>query len=299
MRSIRRNTQNLRDTRIAYTFLISFALVCLILIIITSRLDGDLRKSELEGYYESLALCADALEEWSAADGAQERYAASVRFESAASSLPSEVELEPILSLADYMRMGESAAARVRAFADTFALLSAVEYTDADEARRIISETLGGVSQKVFAPITAKPDIAVTLPPPEVLTYTKRVAENTIKKIFGGSAVGLEPHQSEDGSWVSQTDNMRMTFSGTDGSLEAFVFIRVGDKPNAAVSEQEVISAALEFYKSTRRTSGGASVAAHSKECGFIVCEIVDSGEYWRATVDDYGRVWSLMKVKR
>lgn len=299
MRSFRRDMENLRDTRIAYTFLISLTLICTVLVILTSRLDGDLRKSELEGYYESLSLCADSLEAWNGADGAEERYAASVRFENAAASLPSEVELEAILSLADYMRMGESAAARVRAFADTFALLSSIEYTDAQEARRIIAETIGGVSDKVFAPIAAKPSDVVTLPPPEVLSYTERVAENLVEKVFGGSSVGLEPLLNEDGLWVSGTDNMRMTFSGDDGSLEAFVFIRVGDKPNSSVNEEEAVSTALEFYKSTRRGSNGAKVVANSQACGFTVCEIADGEEYWRATVDNYGRVWSLMKVKR
>ncbi len=299
MRPFRRNFENLRDTRIAYTFLISLALICTILVILTSRLDGNLRKSELEGCYESLALCADALESWNAAVGAGERYAASLRFENAAASLPSGVELEPILSLADYMRMGQSAKSRVRAFADTFALLSSIEYTDIGEARRIISETLDGVSNKVFAGVTAKPNDTVTIPPPEVLYYTKRVAESSIKKLFGGSAVGLELLQSEDGSWVSQTENMRMTFSGNDGSLEAFVFIRVGNALGSAVSEEEAISSALEFYKSTRRTSGGAKVVDSSWACGFTVCDIADGEEYWRATVDSSGRVWSLMKVKR
>ena len=299
MRSFRRNFENLRDMRITYTFIISFALICAMLAVLASRLDDNLKRSELENYYESLSLCADALEAWSTADGAGERYAASLRFENAAAALPSEVKLEPILSLADYMRMGESAESRVRAFADTFALLSSIEYTDADEARRIISETLGSVSDKIFAGAAAVPNEAVTIPPPEVLSYTKRVAEGTVKKIFGGNSVGLEPLLSEDGSWVSQTENMRMTFSGADGSLEAFVFIRVGNASGSAVSEEEAISSALEFYKSTRRGSGGAKVVESTQACGFAVCDIVDGEEYWRATVDGFGRVWSLMKVKR
>lgn len=299
MRSFRRNFENLRDTRIAYTFIISFALICAILVILASRLDGNLKISELEGYYESLSLCADSLEAWSAASDAGERYVASLRFENAAATLPSDVKLEPILSLADYMRMGQSAESRVRAFSDTFALLSSIEYTDADEARRIIAETLDGVSDKVLSGVAAVPSEAVTVPPPEVLSYTKRVAEGTIKKIFGGNAVGLEPLPAEDGSWISQTENMRMTFSGADGSLEAFVFIRVGNKSGTAVSEEEAISTALEFYKSTRRGSGKAKVIANSVACGFTVCDIVDGEEYWRATVDGSGRVWSLLKVKR
>lgn len=299
MRSFRKDSENLRDTRIAYTFLLSLALVCAILGIVATQLGGDLQKSELQDCYKALTLCADALEAWSEADGAEARYAASVRFENAAASLPSEVELEPILSLADYMRMGQSAEGRVRAFADTFALLSSIDYTSEAEARRIIAETLGGVSDKVLGDALAKPAVVAEIPPPEVLAYTKRVAEGTVKTLFGGNALGLELSQSEKGSWVTETENLRMSFSGADGSLEGFVYIRVGNAPSDILSEAERLSAALEFYKSTRRTAGGASVKNASEACGFTLCEISDGEENWHITVDAHGRIWSLTKVKR
>ncbi len=299
MRSFRKDSENLRDTRIAYTFLLSLALVCAILGIVATQLGGDLQRSEMQSTYEVLTLCADALEAWSVADGAGERYAASVRFENAAASLPSEVELEPILSLADYMRMGESAKERVRAFADTFALLSSIDYTSESEARRIIAETLGGVSDKVLGDTAANSAAAVEVPPPEVLAYTKRVAEGTVKTLFGGNAVGLELIEGEGGSWITETENLRMSFSGADGSLEGFVYIRVGDAPGNNISEADRLSVALEFYKSTRRGVGGASVGNGGEVCGFTLCEITDGEERWHITVDAHGRVWSLTKVKR
>ncbi len=299
MRSFRKDSENLRDTRIAYTFLLSLALVCAILGIVATQLGGDLQKSEMQSTYEALTLCADALEAWSSADSAGERYAASLRFENAAVGLPSEVELEPILSLADYMRMGRSAEGRVRAFADTFALLSSIDYTSGAEARRIIAETLGGVSDEIFGEVNTKPAVQTQLQPPEVLAYTKKVAQRTVKTLFGGNAVGLELIESEGGSWITETENLRMSFSGADGSLEGFVYIRVGDAPSNNISEADRLSAALEFYKSTRRGAGGASVDNGGEVCGFTLCEITDGEERWHITVDAHGRVWSLTKVKR
>lgn len=299
MRSFRKDSENLRDTRIAYTFLVSLGFVCLVLGVVATRLGGDLQKSELQSCYESLTLCADALEAWNEADGAEARYEASLRFESAAARLPSEVELEPIMSLSDYMRMGNSAEGRVRAFADTFALLSSIDYTSEAEARRIIAETLGGVCDKVLGDAIENFAAAAEIPPQEVLAYTKRVAEGTVKTLFGGNAVGLELLQGEGGSWVAETENLRMSFSGADGSLEHFVYIRIGDAPSNIINEDERLSTALEFYKSTRRNAGGASVTNVDEVGGFTSCEVSDGEEFWHITVDKYGRVWTLTKVKR
>ncbi len=299
MRSFRKNSENLRDTRIAYTFLLSLTLLCVILGTVATRLGDDLKKRELRDYYEALTLCADALDAWCTAEGAQARYEASVRFEAAAVGLPSEARLGEILSLADYMRMGASSEGRVRAFADTFALLSSIDYTSEAEARRIISETLGGVSEKVLGVSASNAEAAAQIPPPEVLAYTKRVAEGTLKTLFGGNAVGLELSSGEGGAWITETQNMRMSFSGADGSLDGFVYIRVGNAPSEILNEAERLSAALEFYRLTRRAFGGASVDCAGEVCGFTLCEITHGEELWHITVDAHGRVWSLTKVKR
>lgn len=299
MRKFRRNTENLRDTRIAYTFLLSLAFVCAILGIAATRLGTALQKSRLENCYESLSLCADALEAWHASESAQARYEASVRFESAAAGLPSEVELETVMSLGDYMRMGESAAERVRVYADTFALLSSIDYTSEAEARRIIADTLDGVSS-AFEEIPSKPASVVTEQPPEVLAYSKKVAEKSMKALFGNNAVGFELALSEDsGAWTTETENLRLSFSPSDGSLEGFVYIRVGDRPSALATPEQKLSAALELYKSTRHGANGAKINEGASMCGFTLFEIVDGEEYWHSTVDSHGRVWSLTKVKR
>lgn len=298
MRSFRRDSENLRDTRIAYTFLLSLALLCAILGIVATQLGGDLKQSRLQSYYESLTLCADALDAWSASESSEGRYEASVRFESAAALLPSEVELEPIMSLGDYMRMGQGAAARVRAFAQTFALLSSIDYTSEDEASRIIAQTLGGVSEAFDGMPTNAPEAQIQ--PPEVIAYSKKVAQRAIKTILGANAVSLEIELSDDGSLlVGETENLRMSFSSSDGSLEGFVYIRVGDNPSSSVSEEERLSAALAFYNSTRHGANSSDAKAVAETCGFTLCEIVDGDAVWHAAVDTHGRVWSLTKVKR
>ena len=299
MRSFRSNRVNLRDTRIAYTFLLLFTLICAILGMTVTELGSELRGSRLEGCYEALSLCADALEAWRTSDSAEDRYAASLRLETAAARLPSEVELEPIMSLADHMRMGESAAERVRTFADTFALLASIDYADEAEARRIIAETLDGVDSAMVSVPTETASVTATLQP-EVLEYSKKTVQKSIKKLFGANASALDVVLSDDGgSWTAETENLRMSFSSTDGSLDGFVYIRIGSKPSVSASEGEQLAAALDFYRSTHRGAPAAEVNAVGSTCGFAVCEIADGGERWQVTIDSHGRVWSLVKVKR
>lgn len=300
MRSFRKDGANLRDTRISYLFILSLTLICAIMGIMIGRQGALIHAKELEACYESLTLCADALDEWSAAVSDEARYAAAIRFGSAVASLPSEVSAQPLLALADNMRSGQSAKTRVRALSDTFALLASIEYTDDEEARRIIAETIDGVNRElVLEPPrmnarSAEPTAAIL---PEVVRYSRDVAKRAVGTLFGRNASTLELVLSDDGgAWITETDNLRMTFSAEDGSLDGFVYIRLGDQPSEQFTEEERLSAARDFFIDMRRTTASAQVSASGELCGFLLAEINDGGEIWYSAVDSYGRIWSLIK---
>ena len=295
MRPFRSNRENLRDTRIAYTFLISLALVCVLLAALVSVLSGGLHRRELEGYYESLTLCSDALTEWNSAEDAEGRYSASLRFKEAVSGLPGEVSLEPLMSLVNRMRMGDAAQKYVTAYAETFALLSSIEYESTDDARRIISLTLERVREAVGEGGTSE---SVAIPDEEVLSYTKSIAERAKRDMLDGALRTLDLELSENrGTWLAESENLRIEYSLTDGRLEGFVYIRVGEHPTSSCTEEQRCDAALSFYNSVRGKSGGASVSAVREMCGFTLCEIEDKSERWNVCVDSHGRVWSLLRV--
>lgn len=295
MRPFRSNRENFRDTRIAYTFLISLALVCALLIILVSVLSGGLHRRELEGYYKSLTLCADALSEWSISEDAEGRYSASLRFEEAAAGLPAEVSLEPLMTLANYMRMGSAAQERVTAYAETFALLSSIEYDSTDDARRIISLTLESVNEAMGE---AEPSESTELPDEKVLSYTKEAATRAKRELLDGALRPLELELSEErGTWLAENENLRIEYSLSDGRLVGFVYIRTGDPPDIFMSEAERCDAALSFFKAVRGASGGADVSRVRELCGFTLCEIKDKSERWNICVDSHGRVWSLLRA--
>ncbi len=300
MRSFRKNSENLRDTRISYMFVLSLTLICAVMGIVIGRQGALIHAKELEACYESLALCSDALDEWSAALSDEARYAAAVRFGGAVASLPSEVNAKPLLALADNMRSGQNAKTRVRAFSDTFALLASIEYTDDEDARRIIAETIDEVNRGlVLEPPrmntrSAEPTASIL---PEVVRYSRDVAKRAVGTLFGRNASTLELALSEDGeTWVTETDNLRMIFSAEDGSLDGFVYIRLGDQPAERVAEEERLSTVRDFFRDMRRTGASVEVRASGEACGFLLAEINDGGEIWYSAVDSYGRIWSLIK---
>lgn len=295
MRHFRSDRENLKDTRIVYTLLLSVTVIALLLGVVAAVLSSVLHNREVSRYYESLTLCADALGEWDGASGVGERYSASLRFERAAATLPDGVPLGALMSLADYMRMGDAANERVHAFADGFALLSAREYASADEAKRIICETLGQISSQFE---DAAADAEVKLPPQDILNFTHNTAKQSMKDLLGGAARSLELSLSEENAmWRAEADNIRLDFSCVSGALESFVYIRVGDTPDTQCSEQERAAKAMEFYRLARGGSQRANVTGVNTVGGFSLCEISDGDEWWRVCVDTYGRVWSLSRA--
>lgn len=303
MRPFRRDSVNLRDMRISYIFILSFAFICAVMGIIITSQENRIHTNELENCHESLTLCADALEEWGTAGDDEARYSASVRFKNALMSLPAEVETEPMLMLANDMREGESAAVYVQALADTFALLASIDYVDDTEARELIAITLEGVNAELGLEPTEPASHSLptdTSVAPEVRQYTRNVVKQSIRSLFGKNASTLETVLSDEGDlWLVENDNLRMSFSASDGALEEFVYIRIGDHPTQKVSKEEQLSRVGDFYSDMRRTTASVSVEPAGTVCGFMVVDITDGEEIWQSSVDSYGRVWSLIKVKR
>ncbi len=303
MRSFRSNRTNFRDLRIVYIFLIAFLLVGVLAVITVTRQEKVIQAKELEASYESLTLCADALGEWIESDDSTSKYSAAMRFENAAVRLPYEVEATPLLTLAEKMRVGECDSHTVSALEDTFRLLSAINFADSEEAREIISLTLNGVSDELglLQTETAAQSIPDTEPvPPEVVEYTRGVVKRSIRSLFGKNAHTLEVVLSEAGDmWLAENDNLRMSFSASDGSIEEFVYIRLGDYAAEKLTQDERIERAKSFFSEMRRISPDVSAESVGQMSEFLLIKLEDGEEAWQASVDEYGRIWTLIKVKR
>ena len=302
MRSFRRDRDNLRDTRIPYIFLMSFALVCAIMGMIITHQENLIHSRELETYYESLTLCGDALDEWRTAPDDEARNSAVMRFSGAIESLPSEVEAAPLLVFADNMREGTESDARVRALSDTFMLLSSIDYTNETEARELIGVTLNGVANELGLNSSEAASTAesVTDILPEVREYSRRIVNKSIRNLFGKNAGTLETVLSESGNnWIVENSNLRMSFSASDGGIEEFVYIRIGSHPGEKLGEEERLSCVRRFFSEMRRTSANVQVTPIGEMCGFLLAGIEEKEQKWQSAVDEYGRIWSLIKVKR
>ncbi len=298
MRKLRSDNENLRDTRIAYTFLISLTVLCLVLGLVATHLGTRLHKNELDDCRGTLTLCSDALREWDLAQSAEARYAAALRFENAVSALPSQVDVTPLLSLSKQMRQGETV--NIHAFSDTFSLLAALDYTDSSEAVTIIAKAIENVSLAVPENLPEEESESVSAPLPEVIAYSGKLAKKGIAAMFGTNAGTLTPVLSEAGDvFTAESENLRMTFSASDGCLDSFVYIRLGDTPKMALSDTERLSEALAFFNLSRHRSSAANISTVGSTCGFLLADITSGEDIYRAAVDVYGRVWSITKVKR
>ncbi len=305
MRGFRKDSENIRDTRIAYTLLLSLTVVCITLGIVSTKLSTRLRENELAGCYRSLKLCADALVSWEDAESGEGRYAAVMRFENAVATLPDEVELAPLAKLTQYMKDGADVLNVVRAYSETFSLLGSIEYSDGGEANSMIAKAVWAVGDAVG--INNGEDSANSQTkenPPEVLKFSKKSAKESIGAIFGNGAIAFEPVLSEDNStWYVETDNLRMTFSARDGRLEGFIYLRVGDGAvvgdGEPLSDDERLASVMKFFDSAVRYKGAAEASGVGELCGFLIADVSCGDDLYRAAVDNSGRVWSLMKVKR
>ncbi len=303
MRSFRRDRVNLRDQRISYIFILALAFICAVMGMIITNQENSIHTSELENCHESLTLCADALDEWIASEDDEARYGAALRFKNALMNLPAEVETEPLLTLANEMSEDVDKASYARALADTFALLASIDYKDDTEARELIGATLDSVNSELGLvtnePASQSAQVETSIPP-EVRAYTHTVVKQSIRSFFGKNASTLESVLSDGGDlWLVENDNLRMSFCAYDGSLEEFVYIRLGDHPSEKVSREEQLSRVCDFFSDMRRTTARVSAEPVGEMCGFLLAEVADGEETWQVSVDSYGRIWSLIKVKR
>ncbi len=301
MRSFRGDRENIRDTRLAYTFLISLAAVCTVLGIVTTKQGSKLHAYELKDCYRSMILCSDALSEWQGADSEESRYAAWFRFDEAVGMLPYGVDAMPLKTLSSSMKNGDEVSAAVRAYSETFLLLSSLDYENGDEAVKVMAETLSSVNRAIDPNYgTGEEPPQETEPASEVINFSRSTVKRSIKNIFGGRAGAMDPILSEDRQeWYAESSNLRMTFSAVDGSLTGFVCLHVGHVPDDVLSESERLSSAVNFFNANTRRGQCVSVSSLGEFCGFLTVELDTKEECYRAAVDSSGRVWSLTKVKR
>lgn len=291
MRKFRSSIENLRDIRIAYTFLLSLAVVATLLGILASNRGESLKERRLASLRSSLSLCADSLKSF----GAEDSLRTAARFSSAISKLPPEVDLTPLSRFSESIEKGEATPEAVRAFTDTFSLLAALHYETPEAAEEITAETIGRVCGEVCPDFISSPPDTAVIVPPEVAVYNRKVARKTVDSIFGLRTSALKV-DIEEGAPVAKTGNMRLRFSADDGSLEEFVYIRLNDFHSEKISEQERIDAALSFFTAAVRHRGEPEAAISGEVCGFLVVELSSEDEKWRVAVDEGGKVWSFFK---
>ena len=88
-----------------------------------------------------------------------------------------------------------------------------------------------------------------------------------------------------------------MIFSGFDGTLESFVYIRLGAVPDVRCSECEIVEQAQIFANrlGLRILDG----AAAERLGGFTAVMLTGRTDDYRAVIDSAGRVLCMFKVKR
>ncbi len=297
MRNFRSNKKNLTDIRILYTFLIAFTVACFIFSVLTSALENKLHTEELADYRKNLALCAAALSKWESAISKKQQNDAREDFYDAISGLPAGTDLAPLKYFSDKKDVYASNSNTLKTLKDTFYLLYASDYKTAEEAAKIISSTINGVCDKLLLQPQQIQSTTAQVPD-EVISYNIKLAKSTIKKIFKNS-LELEPLLDDNGKLVAEADNVHLEFSANDGSLERFIYIRVGSEPQVTASETETLENAKNFYSQTRSGSKSFDCEIAGKICGYTLIKITDGGNEFECTCDSYGRIWSFVKVKR
>jgi len=259
--------------------------------ILAVRADARLRQYELDACRGVMTECADALRTWTDSEDEQLRLSAALRFGSAAARLPDNHTREALFPFADRLRAGDaSATADAAALADTFSLLAAVDYPDVDMLYAALTRELAAALPAEPEPLP-EADIAGT----ELTEYSRTVAERAVKKLFGDQ---VSCRLSDDGSaWVAETENLRMIFSGFDGTLESFVYIRLGAVPDVRCTESEIVERAQIFADrlGLRIIEGSAA----DRLGGFTAVMLTGRTDDYRAVLDSAGRVLCMLKVKR
>lgn len=298
MRRFRSSRENLKDIRIAYTFLLSLAVIATAVGILSNKLSKDLNSKGLNQIQSSLSLCADSLDLWERAEKPNESYMALAQFLSGVSGLPSQVQIDGLAELSGRMESGEATKEEIKTFADTFSLLRSLNYKDSGEAEKITAATLYEISVKIYPQLIKTDEKAKNLVVPEMAEYSKKIARRTIDNIFGKGVTGLTVER-EGESLVAETGNLRMSFSPADGSLEGFIYIRLEDQIHSQqLSEEERVEKALTFFSSVVRHRKDVNAAIKGEHCGFLIVDIESGEEKWRTAIDRDGEIWSFFKVE-
>ena len=288
MRGFRSSRESLSDPRITLMFILALILLLGAAGMLAFRADARLRQYELEACRGVMAECADSLHAWTDAADDDARLAAALRFGSAAARLPDNPARDALFTFADRLRAGDdTAAADAGTLAGTFSLLAAFDYPEAAMAYAALDDALAA-----FFPAESSPAETAAA---ELTEYSRTVAERAVKTLFGDQ---VACRLSEDGSaWVAETENLRVIFSGFDGRLESFVYIRLGDTPDVRCTEAELVERAQTFAGrlGLRITEGRAA----DRLGGFTAVELDSRTDTYRAVLDAAGRVWGMFKVKR
>lgn len=316
MRSFMKSRDSLKDSRIAYTYLIILALVLAVMGLVITQLKTQLGVNELIGYRETLAECSDSLRAFAASNQFDRKLTAALRFEIAAASLAcGDRARSELLRFAGVLRksaFGEESApdeSVLYELSDMFILLAMLDYKNGEAAREHITNVLSfdlvsaatGVesveeekSNLYIAGMDPKPQSYGKM---EQFVYTK--AADSAEKLLGKTWRLLNIERSDTGYTV-RADNVRAEFSNIDGSAEKLLHIRLGRIPDSFYAEYEL----SEYAKSIAVGTLGAdeknmTLSRLETFCGFTTVEFNTASEKIILVLDSHSRLWAIEKSKK
>ncbi|MCI8386895.1 MAG: hypothetical protein HFE63_00310 [Clostridiales bacterium] len=301
MRNFRSTRTNLNDVRIAYTYLIALALALSIMGLIASGLDNKLSASELAEYRTSLSECADSLRGYIETEAPERRFVSALRFENAVVSLncTDNVRAE-LLNLADRLQKSVfereidmlATVTELRGLADTFSMLTMLEYDDRASAVMQISDEIArvvGIEDETSSDSLSNDE---PYSGGKVEQFNLSAAKNNAERLLGDAVRSLTFEGCTDGYFAS-ADNLSMLFSPNDGSPISIVYLRLGGIPNAYFTEREIIDYAERITADAvfGGDSGELDVAGIKSMCGYTMVELGSETDMIRAIIDEHGRI--------
>lgn len=268
----RKSKDSIRDPGSAYLLVLGLGLALIIMGVTASvysdRLDENERSRRLSALYE----CADSLRRYDMSERADDRFEAALGFRDAVLRLdcPDRIK-EALCDYSGKLRYGSPEDPPPSELADELSLLAA---TGGD-----VSELSG-----ILGIGTADETVSNSLP----LRYLKDAAMRDAK-LIAGDISGLPELVASGRGLEMRASNLFIDFSGEDGRMREFFYLRTGGAP----ADIESLADNLLDAPSKPRTEPLESL------CGYSLVVANTKSEELRFVVDSEGRTVAILKVKR
>lgn len=278
--------ESFSDARIAYTFMIFFAIAMTAMGIFCRQAENRLESAELNRSKQALGRCSYALSEYINAGSDDERILASLQLENWVAELDCCDEVKGKLTeLAVKMRSSSADGGKVVACSNILSILAASEYSDAGE----VSEALDtGLSPVLFESIE-KPDVTISeMTDSRLAAYVVSSARGEAAYLLGEVAGQLKMHEDSLCHYLS-SGNLRAEFSKTDGTALRLIYLRKGTGArNGVITDTE--SLAVHETKHNSRPE----LESCTNFCGFSRYDFRLGEDRLIVVLDGENRIWAL-----